>query len=206
MSETTDISIGPTTTGLTAKGYWPARAARFVAEEKYARAVEVCRENLAGEPALLSGRLVFGRALFLTGQEDAAEEQFHYVLSIDPDNLVALKYLADIKYGRKDEPAAVAYYRRIMEIDPHNRGLACDIARRKKETTRTISISRGPEKATVRPSKALRDIPFYTETMGDLYLAQGHSRLAAEVFRNLTENNSNPRLQEKLSEAEGKVR
>ena len=49
-------------------------------------------------------------------------------------------------------------------------------------------------------------IYFYTETVGDLYLAQGHPRLAAEVYRALSVHNHNPRLAEKLAEAERRAR
>lgn len=205
--ESVILPEGKTTTGdgLTSVGYWPARAAAFVSEGKYSRAVEVCRENLDSSPYLVSGRLIFGKALFLSGQPESAEEQFRYVLSVDPDNLTALKYLADIRHGQGDETAALAGYRRILEIDPHNRGLNCPLVTRATETTRTISIARGGEKRTGVQDRPLRPIPFYTETMGDLYLAQGHSRLAAAVFRTLIKDNNHPRLQRKLSEAEGKV-
>jgi tetratricopeptide (TPR) repeat protein len=206
LSQLTKTEEHDTVGNLAAQGYWPARASRFVEDGKYSRAVEICRESLSGSPGLLSGRLVFGKALYLTGNVELAEEQFLFALSLDPDNLMALKYLADIKYSRRDEPAAIAYYRRVLEIDPRCRGLACDATHHLKETTRTISISRGAEPSTKTKDKPLRPIPFYTETMGDLYLSQGHSRLAAEVFRSLVEENRNPRLVEKLSQAEGKIK
>ncbi|MBU0982891.1 MAG: hypothetical protein KKA42_03410, partial [candidate division Zixibacteria bacterium] len=62
------------------------------------------------------------------------------------------------------------------------------------------------ETAEKAPSTNRRSIPFFTETMGDLYLAQGHSRLAAEVFRHLIDQNDNPRLADKLMQAEGKTK
>ena len=204
-SVTLPVRNNTSATGLTSLGYWPARAAACVSEGKYSRAVEICRENLDDAPYLVSGRLIFGRALYLTGQAEPAEEQFRYVLSVDPDNLVALKHLADIRYEQGDEPAAMACYRRILEIDPSNGGLSCPLLIKPSETTRTISISRGTEERSPDPERPLRPIPFYTETMGDLYLAQGHSRLAAAVFRTLIKDNNHPRLQRKLSEAEGKV-
>ena len=55
-------------------------------------------------------------------------------------------------------------------------------------------------------AKPGRDIPFYTETVADLYLAQGYPRLAADVYRNLSSVGQNPRLSEKLARAEEKIK
>jgi tetratricopeptide (TPR) repeat protein len=191
---------------LAAKGYWPARAAKLVAEGRYSQAVAVCREHLPASPNLVSGRLAYGEALFRSGQTQSAEEQYLRVLSIDPDNLVALKYLGDIKYAAGDEVAATAYYRRILEIDPYNQGLKCSPAFKSKASTRTISLVKGAESTAVVGGSRLRSIPFYTETIGDLYLAQGHARLAAAVFRRLVADDNNPYLLEKLAEAEARTR
>ncbi len=46
----------------------------------------------------------------------------------------------------------------------------------------------------------------YTETVGDLYLQQGFSRLAEEIFSHLQEKNSNPRLAEKLASVREKIK
>ncbi len=190
---------------LAASGYWPARAARFLAEGKYSRAVETCKEGLAEEPGLVSGRTIYARALYHAGRTDSAVEQFYRVLALDPDNVVALKYLGDIKFTEQDEIGAFAFYRRVLEIDPHCREIACPVDLPKAEPTRTITIQRAPELSPVKPRESLREIVFYTETVGDLYLAQGHARLAAEVFRSLNDRNPNPRLAYKLEQAEKKI-
>jgi len=190
---------------LAASGYWPARAARFLAEHKYSRAVEICKEGLAEEPRLVSGRTIYARALYHAGQVESATDQFYRVLSLDPDNIVALKYLGDIKYAEGDEFSAIAQYGRVLELDPYCRELTCPVDLPKPEPTRTITIQRAPEEPPKKPRERLRPIVFYTETVGDLYLAQGHSRLAAEVFRSLYERRPSPRLMEKLEQAEKKI-
>jgi len=191
---------------LAARGYWPARAARAIADGKYSQAVEICREYVPENPGLISGRLMYGRALQSSGQLERAEEQFHFVLAADPDNLVALKCLADIRFAAGDELTAMANYGRILEIDPFCRGLRNELADRSRETTRTISIKRGSEAKKQVDQVTLRALPFVTETVGDLYLAQGHPRLAAEVFRALTINSNDPRLLQKLEQAEGRIK
>ncbi|MBU8933592.1 MAG: tetratricopeptide repeat protein [candidate division Zixibacteria bacterium] len=190
---------------LVRQGYWPARAARFLADGKYSRAVEICREYLSDTPHMVSGRLVYAEVLYRAGQVERATEQFYRVLSLDPDHLVALKYLGDIKYADGDELTAQANYQRILEIDPGCCGLRSEMQKRKTETTRTVTIHRRTETAAAMPTEMLREIPFYTETVGDLYLSQGHHRLAASVFQNLVDKDDNPRLREKLDNAEKKI-
>ncbi len=120
----------------------------------------------------------------------------------DPENLVALKYLGDIKFAEGDECAAMANYGKVLELDPFNRGLFSIVRNRPRETTTTITLHHAGETAEAGTPVALRQVPFVTETMGDLYLAQGHSRLAAAVFRSLQQQAESPRLAEKLALAE----
>jgi tetratricopeptide (TPR) repeat protein len=190
---------------LATEGYWVAEAAKYLEQGKYSEAVRLCKENLDEEPDLTGGRLIYARALHLAGQIEPAGEQFYRVLSRDPENIVALKYLGDIRFSEGDEPSAMANYRRVLEIDSQCRGLKSDLEARPGATTRTITLKRSHETPPAVSVRGLRKIPFYTETMADLYMNQGYPRLAAEVFRHLLERNENPRLSEKLATAEGKI-
>jgi tetratricopeptide (TPR) repeat protein len=185
---------------LADRGYWPARAARLMDEGRYADAVALCKEQLLTDLHTTAGRAMYGLALYRAEQFESAAEQFYVLLSRDPDHLVALKYLGDIKFAAGDELAALTYYHRIQQLDPYGAGLACDLSPRSGERTRTITLIR-PGEESARPERS-RTIPFYTETMGDLYLDQGHPRLAAEVYRTIYEHNASPRLAEKLGRAE----
>ena len=184
---------------LALAGYWPARASRLVDEGRFAEAVALCRERLVTDPHTLAGRTVYATALYKAGQTDAAAEQFFILLSRDPDSLVALKYLGDMKFADGDELTAMTYYERIQQLDPHGTGLACTLER-PTEQTMSITLTRPAE--TKAADSQSRRIPFYTETIGDLYLDQGHPRLAAEVYRTLFEKNASPRLAEKLDRVE----
>jgi tetratricopeptide (TPR) repeat protein len=200
---TTDISL---TDHLASAGYWPAIAARRLQLGKYSDAVGICRENLEREPQLLSGRLICARASFLSGQTESAAAQFRRVLAADPDNIVALKYLGDIAFEMGDLAAAMANYGRVLELDPACSGLKSDVRRRSQATTRTITLTRRAEPKPDPDAESLREIPFYTETIGDIYLAQGYPRLAAQVYRKLSEQGESPRLAEKLSLSESKIK
>jgi tetratricopeptide (TPR) repeat protein len=63
-------------------------------------AVRVCRAGLAQHPAYLSARITLGRALLETGRYDEAASEFEYVLKAAPDNLSAIRELADIEQRR----------------------------------------------------------------------------------------------------------
>ncbi len=200
---TSDVSL---TDRLASGGYWTAIAARRLDQGKYSEAVGICQENIEREPHLLSGRLICGRAFMLSGQAESAAGQFRRVLAADPDNIVALKYMGDIAFEAGDSAAALANYARILEIDPSCRGLKADIIRRSQATTRTITLARRSESRANSDAETLREIPFYTETIGDIYLAQGYPLLAARVFRKLSENIDSPRIAEKLSLSESKIK
>ena len=190
---------------LISRGHRAALAAKYLSEEKYSKAVELCKEYLADHPVSLSGRLIMARALYHAGQLESAEKQFYRVLSVDPDNLVALKYLGDLMFASGDEMGAEANWRRVLQIDPYSQALHSKVKPAKKETTHTITIRR-PQEASVEAGQSLKEIPFCTETVGDLYLAQGYPRLAADVYRSLSSVSENPRLNEKLLKAEEKIK
>jgi tetratricopeptide (TPR) repeat protein len=69
-------------------------------------AVRVCRAGLEQHPAYLSAHVTLGRALMELGQFDEARAAFERVLLSAPDNLVALRSMADIhqRVGAEGSP------------------------------------------------------------------------------------------------------
>jgi tetratricopeptide (TPR) repeat protein len=68
---------------------------------QYDDAVRVCRAGLAQHPAYLSARITLGRALLEMARYDEAAAEFEYVLKAAPDNLTAVRELADIEQRRR---------------------------------------------------------------------------------------------------------
>ncbi len=186
---------------LSASGYWPAIAKGFLEKRQYSRAVELCTKNLREEPAVLSGRIVLALALYYSEQIEEAGEQFYRILQIDPDNIVALKHLGDIKFRSGDEHTAFSYYNRVLKLDQFTESLKCGLSGHSKKETKILTLARDGENFE-KGHDRLRQIPFETETAGDLLLAQGHARMAREIFRNLLKVNNSPRLAEKLEKIE----
>lgn len=60
-------------------------------------AIETCRSGLLRHPAYLSARVTLGRALIETGDYDGAREELETVLRSAPENLAAIRGLAQIK-------------------------------------------------------------------------------------------------------------
>src|SRR5688500_16136020 len=74
------------------------------------QAEALLREGLRRHPDYLSAHIVLGRCLADGGATDAAVSEFRYVLSVDPQNLIALRSLGEMasEGGRSEE--AVRWY------------------------------------------------------------------------------------------------
>jgi tetratricopeptide (TPR) repeat protein len=73
-----------------------ALAEEFRRVGRYEEAVETCRTGLQRHPAYLSARVTLGRALIETGDYDGAREQLETVLRSAPENLAAIRGIAQI--------------------------------------------------------------------------------------------------------------
>jgi tetratricopeptide (TPR) repeat protein len=83
-------------------------------------AIEICRAHVPLQPTYISGYIVLGQALFERGQPDEARSTFETALSLDPENLIALRQLGDIARASGDLDAARGWYHKLLEVDPQN--------------------------------------------------------------------------------------
>src|SRR5690349_6577539 len=60
------------------------------------QAILICQEHLPQQPGHMSGHIVYGQALFEAGRLDEARAIFQTALTLDPENLIALRHLGDI--------------------------------------------------------------------------------------------------------------
>jgi len=77
----------------------------------FQQAIETCRAGLLRHPAYLSARVTFGRALLEIGDYDAAASELEHVLRGAPENLAAIRALAEIHRRRGEMPEAIEHYR-----------------------------------------------------------------------------------------------
>jgi tetratricopeptide (TPR) repeat protein len=72
-------------------------------------AVRLCREGLEHHPTYVSARVTLGRALLDMNEYADSRIQLEHVLGVAPDNLLALKCMAQLRErtGEPEPPAAV---------------------------------------------------------------------------------------------------
>jgi len=83
-------------------------------------AIRICREHLPAQPGHMSGHVIYGQALYDAGQRDEARGAFETALNLDPENLIALRYLGDIARERGENDVARNWYERYLDADPRN--------------------------------------------------------------------------------------
>jgi tetratricopeptide (TPR) repeat protein len=103
---------------------------------RYDEAVETCLAGLKRHPAYLSARVTLGRAMVETGDFAGAREQFETVLLTAPENLAAIRGLAQI-HVRLGEST---------EMDPH-------LAQLMREHLETVAQA-PPPAAPLQPPEA----------------------------------------------------
>ena len=84
------------------------------------RAVELCVSGLERHPDYVSAHIVYGRCLMDQKNDVGAEEVFKKVLSLDPENIIALKVLAEIAERGSRHDEAVEWLSRLLAADPMN--------------------------------------------------------------------------------------
>jgi len=82
------------------------------------RAIEICREHLEQMPGHMSGQIVYGQALYEAGEFDEAREVFGRALSLDPENLIALRSMGDMFLQAGNTVEARTWYSRLLDADP----------------------------------------------------------------------------------------
>jgi tetratricopeptide (TPR) repeat protein len=86
-------------------------------------AVSVCRAGLAYHPDYLSARITLGRALVELGRLDEAQAELMLVLNAAPDNLPAIRALAELHQQRGQMTDALSYYKRALELAKYDADL-----------------------------------------------------------------------------------
>jgi tetratricopeptide (TPR) repeat protein len=84
------------------------------------QAILICEAYLPQQPGHMSGHIVYGQALFESSRLDEAQGVFQTALSLDPENLIALRHLGDIAARQGDVTSARRWYERVLEADPRN--------------------------------------------------------------------------------------
>ena len=79
----------------------------------FAEAIEACRAGLQRHPSYISARVTLGRALIEVGEFDEASSELEQVLRSAPENLAAIRALADI-HRRRGEVSDADHYQATL--------------------------------------------------------------------------------------------
>src|SRR5207302_259576 len=118
------------------------------------RAIELCTAGLERHPDYVSAHIVFGRCLIDQKNDPGASAVFRKVLALDPENVLALKILAEIaaRGGRYDE--AAEWLSRLLSADPMNGDAAEALARAKGRAAQSAAKPTSEPVARLVPEAA----------------------------------------------------
>ncbi len=172
-------------------------------------AIEICRRGLLIHPEYASGHVVLGKCLYDSSKFEEAEESFEYVLGLDPENLVALKYLGLILSAKGDQSKAAAFFNRILELDPENKEiLEKTVELEDLEDEEILDLKpivedgfEGNEINLHSTGDAATSDELATVTLADIFASQGYKAKAAKIFKEvLNKDPENEIIREKLKE------
>jgi tetratricopeptide (TPR) repeat protein len=118
------------------------------------RAIEICRSQLSQMPGHMSGQIVYAQSLYECGEFEEAKQVFERALTLDPENLIALRSLGDMSLQSGNTVDARKWYMRLLDADPHD---AAVIA----------LVSEIDESAEAAPVPTPQEIPGVDEDAGD---------------------------------------
>jgi tetratricopeptide (TPR) repeat protein len=107
---------------------------------QHEQAVQVCYAGLALHPGYLSARVTLGRALLQLGRLDDAQLELHTVLVTAPDNLAAVRSLAEVFQRRGESATALSYYQQALGLAGHDVDLQRTIAALERDLAQGISM------------------------------------------------------------------
>jgi tetratricopeptide (TPR) repeat protein len=90
------------------------RAGNFEAAEN------ACRAGLERHPAYASARVTLGRTLIQLGRTEEGQQELEHALTLAPDNLAAIRALADVHRQQGDFKRALEYFQRAAPLARHN--------------------------------------------------------------------------------------
>jgi tetratricopeptide (TPR) repeat protein len=85
---------------------------------RYSDAIDTCRAGLQRHPFYQSARVTLGRALIEIGDFDGAAEELEQVLRAAPENLAAIRALAEIHRRRAELPDSFESYSEAAASQP----------------------------------------------------------------------------------------
>lgn len=147
-----------------------------------AKAIELLEQGIEKYPRYASARVILGKCYYDTGATERARAEFARVLEIDPENMVALKYLGDISLAEDRRRDAADFYRRLLAADPTNE----EAARALREAEQS-AVVKEIDLADAGATRDERPRELATMTLAGIYASQGYYNKALGIYRDVLE-------------------
>jgi tetratricopeptide (TPR) repeat protein len=95
-------------------------AGAYISTERIGEGIAILNQVLADNPKFHPAYNNRGYANVLSGRLDAAEEDFHAAISLDPDSKQPLANLASLYLNRGQSDRGIGYARRLTTLEPDN--------------------------------------------------------------------------------------
>jgi len=166
------------------------------------RALELCTAGLERHPDYVSAHIVFGRCMIDQKNDAGAADVFRRVLALDPENVLALKILAEIaeRGGRYDE--AADWLRRLLSADPMNGDAAEALARAKGKAAQSAAKWAPEPVARLVPESARHSPPLPPPPLHARPAAAPPQRHRDFVIEHASEEPTSPTLDAKGAPAD----
>jgi tetratricopeptide (TPR) repeat protein len=95
---------------------------------------------------------VYGQALFEAGRYDDAKGTFETALTLDPENLIALRHLGDIASTNGANEQAREWYVRVLDADPRNEEIIALLAQVDEQLKKDAGPAPAPRATPSEPT------------------------------------------------------
>ena len=148
-------------------------------------AIDVLNQGLEHHPDYPLAHLIRGKCLFDSRNYNQARESFEKTISLDPQNVVAYRMLAQTCAFLKDNEGLIAAYKGILALDPFDTTV-------KEKLADLVSEERNE--------------PMYTVSMAQEYEQRGDMKKALEIYERLLYTDpSDLLLQQKVKALKGSL-
>lgn len=150
---------------------------------RFRDAIATCQAGLGQHPGYLSARVTLGRALIEVGDLDGAHRELTAVLRLAPENLSAVRGLAEVHRKRGELPEALEQFKSAFEmagadaaVEDAVRTLRRDTAPRPEVAPSSSAPSPSPSPEPVDDSQARRTVAYLSRWL-EAIVADRRARL-----------------------------
>lgn|GEM_PF-3896979 len=178
--------------------YLPESFARladiYLAGGEHKRALEILNQHAESFPDYPTGFWMLGKVHYSLKDKERALKYLHRTLQIIPEHLAALELIGKIYMENGEHALARSYLKQVNQADELG-GMVFK--------TRDDEVRARDEKEQMEYAKDRARGKFATETMVNLYIKQGHKKLARELCEEiLVMQPENTRIKSILKELE----